>query len=149
MFIINFYLNMFQASLCPSSGEQRPCYCIWCIVLFLLDVVGSGCGVLRCKMRAPLVSAAVCTAMLKTVPKYSTLKTPKSTDAHYLKVVLRVMSGSSNPFISSNKTKNLMPYCMSSFSVLIIKVILQSKISLSKTSPVLYRLIFSASWNPV
>jgi len=31
--IINFYLNMFRASLCPSSGEQRPCYCIWCIVL--------------------------------------------------------------------------------------------------------------------
>jgi hypothetical protein len=35
---------MFQASLCPSSGEQRPCYCIWCVVLVLLDVVGSGCG---------------------------------------------------------------------------------------------------------
>ena len=83
MFIINFCLNMFRASLCPSSGEQRPCYCIWfwfcwmwlvaivgsclagcdhyegfcstssgeqrpcyciwCIVLVLLDVVGSGC----------------------------------------------------------------------------------------------------------
>ena len=25
----------------PSSGEQRPCYCIWCVVLVLLDVVGS------------------------------------------------------------------------------------------------------------
>jgi len=25
MFIINFSLNMFRASLCPSSGEQRPC----------------------------------------------------------------------------------------------------------------------------
>ena len=25
MFIINFCLNMFQASLCPSSGEQRMC----------------------------------------------------------------------------------------------------------------------------
>jgi len=25
MFIINFCLNMFRASLCPSSGEQRPC----------------------------------------------------------------------------------------------------------------------------
>ena len=32
--------------------EQRPCYCIWCIVLVLLDVVGSGCGALRCGMRA-------------------------------------------------------------------------------------------------
>jgi len=30
---------MFRASLCPSSGEQRPCYCIWCVVLVLLDVV--------------------------------------------------------------------------------------------------------------
>ena len=44
MFTINFCLNMFRASLCPSSGEQRPSYCIWCIVLVLLDVVGSGCG---------------------------------------------------------------------------------------------------------
>ena len=25
MFIISFCLNMFRASLCPSSGEQRPC----------------------------------------------------------------------------------------------------------------------------
>ena len=25
MFIINYCLNMFRASLCPSSGEQRPC----------------------------------------------------------------------------------------------------------------------------
>ena len=42
--IINFCFNMFRAPLCPSSGEQRPCYCIWCIVLVLLDVVGSGYG---------------------------------------------------------------------------------------------------------
>jgi len=44
MFIINFCLNMLRASLCPSSGEQRPSYCIWCIVLVVLDVVDSGCG---------------------------------------------------------------------------------------------------------
>jgi len=50
MFIINFYLNMFRASLCPASGEQRTRNCIWCIVLVLLDVVGSGCGALRCRM---------------------------------------------------------------------------------------------------
>jgi len=43
-------LNMFRASLCPSSGEQRPCYCIWCVVLVMLDVVGSGCGALSCRM---------------------------------------------------------------------------------------------------
>ena len=46
MFIINFCLSMFQASLRPSSGEQRLCYCIWCTALVLLDVVGSGCGAL-------------------------------------------------------------------------------------------------------
>ena len=39
MFIINFCLNMFRASLCPSSGEQRPCYCMWCTALVLLDVL--------------------------------------------------------------------------------------------------------------
>ena len=27
-FIINFCLNMFRASLYPSSGDQKPCYCI-------------------------------------------------------------------------------------------------------------------------
>ena len=41
---------MFRASLCPSSGEQRPCYCIWCVVLVLLGVAGSGCGALSCRM---------------------------------------------------------------------------------------------------
>ena len=56
MFIINFSFNMFRASLGPSSGEQRPCYCIWCVVLVLLDVVGSGCGALSCRMRALLAS---------------------------------------------------------------------------------------------
>ena len=35
-FIINFSLNMFRTSLCPSPGEQRPCYCIWCTALLLL-----------------------------------------------------------------------------------------------------------------
>ena len=38
------FLNMFRASLCPSSGEQDVCYCTWCAALVLLDVVGSGCG---------------------------------------------------------------------------------------------------------
>ena len=31
MFIINFCLIMFRASLCPSSGEQRPCVTAYCI----------------------------------------------------------------------------------------------------------------------
>ena len=43
---------MFRASLCPSSGEQDVCYCTWCAALVLLDVVGSGCGALRCRVRA-------------------------------------------------------------------------------------------------
>ena len=30
------------------------CYCMWCVALVLLDVVGSGCGVLRCRMQALL-----------------------------------------------------------------------------------------------
>jgi len=49
---------MCRASLCPSSGEQRPCYCIWCVVLVLLDVVGSGCGALCYRMRAMIASSA-------------------------------------------------------------------------------------------
>jgi len=31
---------------------KTVCYCIWCPALVLLDVVGSGCGALRCRMRA-------------------------------------------------------------------------------------------------
>ena len=45
------FLNMFRASLCPSSGEQDVCYCMWCAALVLLDVVGSGCGALPCGVR--------------------------------------------------------------------------------------------------
>ena len=46
------FVSMFRASLCPSSGEQDVCYCTWCSALVLLDVVGSGCGALRCRVRA-------------------------------------------------------------------------------------------------
>ena len=31
---------------------KTVCYCMWCTTLVLLDVVGSGCGVLRCGVRA-------------------------------------------------------------------------------------------------
>ena len=31
---------------------KTVCYCKWCAALFLLDVVGSGCGSLRCRERA-------------------------------------------------------------------------------------------------
>jgi len=54
----HYFLNMFRASLCPSSGEQDVCYCMWCAALVLLDVVGSGCGALRCRVRALLASPA-------------------------------------------------------------------------------------------
>ena len=47
-----YFLNMFRASLCPSSGEQDVCYCTWCAALVLLDVVGSGFGALRCWVQA-------------------------------------------------------------------------------------------------
>jgi len=29
MLIIDYCLDMFLASLCPSSGEKTTCYCIW------------------------------------------------------------------------------------------------------------------------
>ena len=39
MLIIDYSLDMFQASLCPSSGEKTTCYCTWGIF------AGSvGCG---------------------------------------------------------------------------------------------------------
>ena len=34
------FLNMFRATLCPSSGDQDVCYCMWYAALVLLDVVG-------------------------------------------------------------------------------------------------------------
>jgi len=45
MFIINFCLNMFRASLCPSSEEQRPCVTafgvlFWFCWMWLVAVVG-------------------------------------------------------------------------------------------------------------
>ena len=52
MFIINFCFNMFRASLCPSSGEQRPCVTAygvlrWCCSMWLVAVVG--CCVVGCE----------------------------------------------------------------------------------------------------
>ena len=42
MLIIDYSLDMFRASLCPSSGEKTTCYCVWGIF------AGSvGCGRLR------------------------------------------------------------------------------------------------------
>jgi len=63
-------LNMFRASLCPSSEEQRPCVTArgvlrWFCWMWLVAVVGrcvvgcehcegSGCGALRCRVPAVL-----------------------------------------------------------------------------------------------
>ena len=52
MFIINLCLNMFWASLCPSSGEQRPCVTAygvlrWFCWMWLVVVVG--CCVVGCE----------------------------------------------------------------------------------------------------
>ena len=82
---------------------------------------------------------------VETVPKYSNCTMLKSIVEHYLRDVLLVMSGSLSPFIFSNETKNLIPYCVSPFSVIIIYVILQNKISLSRNFCFFYGLIFSAS----
>ena len=48
-FIIKFCLNMFRASLCPSSGEQRPCVTAcgvlrWFCWMWLVAVVGTQCS---------------------------------------------------------------------------------------------------------
>jgi len=40
---------------CLLSTSVSTCfrhYCIWCTALVLLNVVGSGCGALRCRVRA-------------------------------------------------------------------------------------------------
>ena len=34
IFIITFCLNIYPPSLCPSSGDEKVCYCIWCIFVF-------------------------------------------------------------------------------------------------------------------
>ena len=36
---------------------KTVCYCMWCTALVLLDVVGSGCGALRCRVLAPYNAA--------------------------------------------------------------------------------------------
>jgi len=42
MLIIDYSLDMFRASLCPSSGEKTTCYCIQGFLLVVLDVAGCG-----------------------------------------------------------------------------------------------------------
>jgi hypothetical protein len=52
------YLYMFRTSICPSSGVQVVCYCIWCSTLDVVVVVlRSRCVVLCtvCKLVCGLV----------------------------------------------------------------------------------------------
>ena len=51
MFNIDYCLNMFRASLCPSSGEKRPRVIAYGVyLLVVLDVAGCGSVVLRCRV---------------------------------------------------------------------------------------------------
>ena len=45
------FLNMFRASICRHLGNHIMLYCTWLAALVLPDVVGSGCGALRFRMR--------------------------------------------------------------------------------------------------
>ena len=106
MFIINFCLNMFRASLCPSSGEQRPCYCIWCVVLVLLDVVDCGCGTLRCRMRAVQETATTNiyrSTLIKTVTHVTTNHSPLNKDANSKTSILKEKYNTRNKSTVSRK----------------------------------------------
>jgi len=52
MFIINIFSICFGHNYAHLHENKTVCYCTWCAVLVLLDVVGSGCGALRCRVRA-------------------------------------------------------------------------------------------------
>jgi len=47
MLIIDYSLNMFRASLCPSSGEKTTVTAYGVYLLVVLDVAGCGTVVLR------------------------------------------------------------------------------------------------------
>jgi hypothetical protein len=51
MFIIKLHLNMFRASLCPSSGEQE-CALPHMVFCTGFDGYGCGCVELGCKLYA-------------------------------------------------------------------------------------------------
>jgi len=52
MFIINNFSTCFGHHYAHLQETKTVCYCTWCAALVLLDVVGSGCGALRCRLRA-------------------------------------------------------------------------------------------------
>jgi len=72
MLIIDYSLDMFRASLCPSSGEKTMCYCIWsifavtredtdikCVVYFGDSVCFDKLGLLVCVCVCSLVELGV------------------------------------------------------------------------------------------
>jgi hypothetical protein len=64
MFIINFCLNMFRASLCPSSGDQRPCVTaygalLWFCCMWLVADVGR--CVVGCEQCSHPTNYSICT----------------------------------------------------------------------------------------
>ena len=51
MFIINHVSTCFGYHYAHLQENKDLCYCMRCAALVLLDVVGSGCGALRCRVR--------------------------------------------------------------------------------------------------
>jgi len=51
MFIINTFSTCFGHHYAHLQETKTVCYCKWCAALVLLDVVGSGCGALRFRVR--------------------------------------------------------------------------------------------------
>jgi len=80
------YLNMFRASLCPSSGEKDVCYCMLWAALVLLDVFGSGCGALRCGMRKLLFDSKLHSARTPqgSAPQPLPTTTSRTSAAHHM-----------------------------------------------------------------
>jgi len=50
MLIIDYSLDIFRASLCPSSGERPRVTADGVYLLVVLDVAGYGAVVLRCRV---------------------------------------------------------------------------------------------------
>ena len=51
-FNIDYYIDMFRAPICPSSGEKRPLVTEYGVyLLVVLDVAGYGTELLGCRVR--------------------------------------------------------------------------------------------------
>jgi len=64
MLIIAYSLDMFRASLCPTSGEKTTCYCIWGTFAVtredaVLSVLGIVCDLISCGYWCVCVCVAV------------------------------------------------------------------------------------------